>query len=81
MQFGKRIALGKDSLLEQAISIKEINLSQLIGGEIFTVPYCLAFNKYYVDKISALPDSGANGFAFLDTCCAINIAKFCGIQP
>ena len=52
-----------------------------MGGEIFTVLYCLAFNKYYIDKIFALPNSGANGFAFLDTCCATNIAKFCGIQP
>jgi len=79
MQFGKRIALGKDFLLGQAISIEEINLSQLMGGEIFTVPCCLAFNKYHIDKISALPDSGANGFAFLDTCCATNIAKFYSI--
>jgi len=81
MQFGKRIALEKDSLLGQAISIEEINLSQLMGGEIFTVPCYLAFNKYYIDKISALPNSRANSFAFLNTCCAINIAKFCNIQP
>ena len=52
-----------------------------MGGEIFTVSYCLAFNGYHVDKISILPDLGANGFAFLDTRCTTDIAKFCGIQP
>ena len=52
-----------------------------MGGEIFTVSCCLAFNGYHVDKISILPDSGANGFAFLDTRCTTDIAKFYGIQP
>ena len=79
MQFGKRIALEKDFLLGQAISIEKINLSQLMGGEIFTVLYYLAFNKYYIDKISALSNSGANNFTFLNTCCATNIAKFYSI--
>jgi hypothetical protein len=39
----------------------------------------IAHNKYIV-KLNALADSGANGFVFIDTFCAINIAKFLNVK-
>ena len=60
------------------ISLYEIDLSQLIGGETFTVQCSLAYNGTYIDYISALPDSRANGFVFLDTSCAKEVMKFLG---
>jgi hypothetical protein len=62
------------------ISLYEIDLSQLMGGETFTVQCSLTYNGTYVDYISALPDSGANGFAFLDTSCAKDVMKFLGCE-
>jgi hypothetical protein len=43
------------------------------------VPCTLASNGYAV-TLHALADSGANGFVFLDTLCAIDIAKFLNIK-
>lgn len=62
------------------ISLYEIDLSQLMGGEAFTVLCSLTHNGTYVDHISALPDSGANGFAFIDTDCAKDVMKFTGCK-
>jgi hypothetical protein len=62
------------------ISLHEIDLSQLMGGEAFTVLCSLTHNGTYVDRISALPDSGANGFAFIDTDCAKDVMKFTGCK-
>jgi hypothetical protein len=44
-----------------------------------TVPCTIAHNGYTV-KLNALADSGANGFVFIDTLCAINIAKFLNVK-
>ena len=57
----------------------EIDLSRLIGGKAFTIPCTLSRNGYGVDTF-ALPDSGANGFSFVDTQCALDIAKFLNIK-
>ena len=46
-----------------------------MGGKHFTVPCSLSFNGYLVNA-SSLIDSGANGFAFIDTLLATDIATF-----
>ena len=51
-----------------------------MGGDAFTVPCSLVYNGTFVDNISALPDSGANGYAFLDTRCAKDVLKFLGCK-
>jgi hypothetical protein len=58
----------------------EIDLSQLMGGETFTVPCSLVYNGTFVDNIHALPDSGANGYAFLDTQFAKDVMEFLGCK-
>jgi predicted aspartyl protease len=54
-------------------------LSQLVGGPHLTIPCTLSKNGYAI-QLHALADSGANGFLFLDTLCAIDIAKFLGLK-
>ncbi len=44
-----------------------------------TIPCTLSHNGYSV-KTNALADSGANGFVFIDTLCAIDIAKFLNLK-
>jgi hypothetical protein len=44
-----------------------------------TIPCTLSHNGYSV-KLKALADSGANGFVFIDTLYAINIAKFLNLK-
>jgi hypothetical protein len=44
-----------------------------------TVSCTIAHNRYAV-KLNVLADSGANGFVFIDTLCAINIAKFLNVK-
>ena len=46
-----------------------------MGGKHFTVPCTISCNGYGID-LDALIDTGANGFAFIDTTCAIDTAKF-----
>jgi predicted aspartyl protease len=47
----------------------------LVGGAHLTIPCALSKNGYSVDT-HPLADSGANGFVFIDSSFAINIAKF-----
>jgi hypothetical protein len=54
-------------------------LSQLVGGPYLTVPCTIVHNEYVV-KLNVLADSGANGFVFIDTLCAIDIAKFLNVK-
>jgi hypothetical protein len=54
-------------------------LSQLLGGEHFTVPCRLAYNGYAI-QTSALADSGANGFVFIDTRFAQDLMKFLNVS-
>src|SRR5208282_4967836 len=56
-----------------------IDLSQLMGGKHFTIPCTISHNGYGID-LHALADTGANGFAFIDTACAIDVAKFLNIK-
>jgi len=50
-----------------------------MGGRHFTIPCTISRNRYRID-LHALTDIGANGFAFIDTACAINTAKFLNIE-
>ena len=50
-----------------------------MGGNHFTVPCTISYNGFGVDSY-ALTDTGANGFAFIDTACAIDVAKFLDIK-
>jgi predicted aspartyl protease len=43
------------------------------------MPCTIAHNRYTV-KLNALADSGANGFVFIDTFYAIDIAKFLNVK-
>ena len=51
-----------------------------MGGNHFTVPCTISISGYGID-LNALADTGANGFAFIDTACAIDAAKFLDIKP
>ena len=70
---------GRDSALGYGISLQEIDLSRLMGGNHFTVPCTISYNGFRVDSY-ALADTRANGFAFIDTACAIDVAKFLDIK-
>jgi hypothetical protein len=71
---------GKDSFLGKfKVNFSDVNLSQLIGGLYLTIPCTIAYNRYTV-KLNALANSEANGFVFIDTLYAINIAKFLNIK-
>jgi transposase InsO family protein len=50
-----------------------------MGGNHFTVPCTISHCGYGID-LDALADTGANGFAFIDTACAIDVAKFLNIK-
>ena len=47
-----------------------------MGGVAFTISCDLSLNGKTVSQVYALPDTGANGFAFIDTRCAKAIAMF-----
>jgi len=51
----------------------------LIGRKHFTIQYTISHNRYRVD-LHALADTRANGFAFINTAYAIDIAKFLDIK-
>jgi predicted aspartyl protease len=51
-----------------------------MGGKHFTVPCTLSRHGYGV-KSSALVDTGANGFAFINRSFATELSKFLDIQP
>ena len=50
-----------------------------MGGKHFTIPCTISRDGYGID-LHALADTGANGFAFIDTACAIDTAKFLNIK-
>ena len=54
-------------------------MSQLIGGKHFIVPCTILHNRYRID-LDTLVDTRANGFAFIDTTCAIDTTKFLNIK-
>ena len=61
------------------INFKRINLSQIIGGKHFTVPYTVFYNGYEVNT-TALINTKVNSFTFINTACIINTAKFLNIK-
>jgi transposase InsO family protein len=50
-----------------------------MGGRHFTLPCTVSKNGFCV-PLTALADSGANGFTFINTACAIDIAKFFNLK-
>jgi hypothetical protein len=50
-----------------------------MGGPHLTIPCTLSSNGYSV-QLKALADSGANGFVFINTPCAIDLAVFLNIK-
>ena len=50
-----------------------------MGGRHFTIPCTVSKNRYRV-PLTALVDSRANGFAFMNTACAIDITKFFNLK-
>jgi hypothetical protein len=50
-----------------------------MGGRHFTIPCIVLKNRYGV-LLTALIDSGANGFAFISIAYAINITKFFNLK-
>jgi len=56
-----------------------IDLSQLVGGDSFTIPCTLSLNGTGT-VVQALNDSGANGFLFVNTRLARDISSFLGAE-
>jgi hypothetical protein len=50
-----------------------------MGEKHFTVPCTISYNGFGID-LHALANTRANGFAFIDTACAIDTAKFLNIK-
>ena len=50
-----------------------------MGGKHFTVLYIVSWNGYRVN-IAALINIRVNGFAFINTACVNNVAKFLNIK-
>jgi predicted aspartyl protease len=58
------------------IDLSILDLSQLLGGHQFLVPSQIGKNGYLV-QTDSLADTGANGYTFINTEFAIQVAKFC----
>ena len=50
-----------------------------MGGKYFIVPYTVSWNGYRVN-ITALVDTRANSFAFINTTCANDVARFLNVN-
>jgi hypothetical protein len=48
------------------MDIVEVNLSQLLGGEAFILPYIVSNNGLGI-KTSSLINTGANGYTFINS--------------
>ncbi|HEY5745926.1 MAG TPA: retropepsin-like aspartic protease, partial [Chryseolinea sp.] len=59
--------------------MKKIDLSRLMGGKHFTISCTISRNGYGINT-SALTDTGANGFAFMNTSFAIEAGKFLNVK-
>ena len=51
----------------------------MIDGNHFIVPCTILCSRYKID-LDTLANTRANGFAFINTICAIDIAKFLNIK-
>jgi hypothetical protein len=71
-------ALGKVTYLgqERVIDLSILDLSQLLGGQQFSVPTQIGKNGSGV-QADSLADTRANRFAFINTEFAVRVAKFC----
>ena len=59
--------------------MSSIDLSQLMGGKHFTTTCIISRNGYSV-SLSALADTGANRYLFINTRCAVDAANFMNTQ-
>ena len=59
--------------------MKNIDLSRLMGGRHFTVPCIISRNGYGINT-STLVDTGANGFAFMNSSFAIEATRFLNVK-
>jgi predicted aspartyl protease len=62
------------------VDIAEVDLSQLLGGEAFTLP-CTVSNNGLGIKTSSLIDTGANGHTFIDSKFVRTIERFLDVKP
>jgi hypothetical protein len=62
------------------MDIAEVDLSQLLGGKAFTLPYTVSNNGLSI-KTSSLIDTGANGHTFIDSKFVRTIERFLDIKP
>ena len=75
----KKKTLKENFSLGYLINFKRINLSWLISGKYFIVPYTVSRNKYRVNT-TTLINTRVNSFAFINTAYIINTAKFLNIK-
>jgi predicted aspartyl protease len=53
----------------------KVNLSQLVGGQSFTMPYTISKNGLGI-KTRTLVDTGVNGYIFIDSRLAQKASQF-----
>lgn len=63
------------------VDIQELDLGKLFSGKTYTLQCSLSFNNQIVKSVSVLPDTGASGFAYIDSRCAKAVAKWLGQTP
>jgi predicted aspartyl protease/transposase InsO family protein len=80
-RLSKRGSLGKVSILGTDIDLSTLNLNELLGkeNESFNVKAQIVSNGYSI-ATKALIDTGANGFAFIDTRFALLVGKHFGLK-
>ena len=61
--------------------MEKIDLDNLFGGNAFTISCSLAFKDKVITSISNLPDSEANGFAFINSVTAEAASRFFQVKP
>ena len=78
---GKRGPLKEvSSLRPYSVNLAEVDLSQLLGGDTFTLSYIISNNGLGI-KTSSLIDTRANRNTFIDSKFVKTIKRFLGIEP
>ena len=80
---GKWGSLGEVSILGQNITLGELNLQELLGRESESFTICIQIIKIkngYPVACTALVDTGANGFAFINTHFALLVARHFNLE-
>jgi hypothetical protein len=62
------------------MDLVEINLTHLIGGDTLIIPCTISINGLGI-KSSSLINTGANGYAFINTKLVKLIERFLGVEP